>query len=50
MNLEFGIWNQLPMIWLILIFVVSIIPAFAARQPIEEKVVVTANAYMGVIF
>lgn len=33
------------MIWLILIFVFSGIPAFAAQQPIEEKVVVTANAY-----
>jgi len=33
------------MIWFILIFVFSVIPAFAAQQPIEEKVVVTANAY-----
>jgi outer membrane cobalamin receptor len=33
------------MIWLALIFIFSVIPAFAAQQPIEEKVVVTANAY-----
>jgi iron complex outermembrane receptor protein len=33
------------MIWLALIFVFSAIPAFAVQQPIEEKVVVTANAY-----
>ncbi len=41
--MESGI--NLSMIWLTLIFVFSVIPAFAAQQPIEEKVVVTANAY-----
>ena len=33
------------MIWLSLIFCFIAIPAFAVQQPIEEKVVVTANAY-----
>ena len=33
------------MIWLALIFLFLAIPAFAVQQPIEEKVVVTANAY-----
>lgn len=33
------------MIWLSLIILFSIIPAFAAQQPMEERVVVTANAY-----
>jgi vitamin B12 transporter len=33
------------MIWLALIFVFCAIPVFAVQQPIEEKVVVTANAY-----
>jgi outer membrane cobalamin receptor len=33
------------MIWLTLIFVFGAIPALAVQQPIEEKVVVTANAY-----
>jgi outer membrane cobalamin receptor len=50
MDLESGIWNlefgtNLSMICLALIFVFWVFPAFAAQQPIEEKVVVTANAY-----
>jgi len=45
MNLESRISNPFSMIWLALIFVFSAIPAFAVQQPIEEKVVVTANAY-----
>jgi iron complex outermembrane receptor protein len=44
-NLEFRILKPFYMIWLALIFVFSDIPAFAVQQPIEEKVVVTANAY-----
>jgi vitamin B12 transporter len=33
------------MVWLILLIFFPVIPAFAAQQPIEERVVVTANSY-----
>jgi outer membrane cobalamin receptor len=45
-NFESRICNRTCFIrWLVLAAVFSVIPAFAAQQPIEEKVVVTANAY-----
>ena len=45
-NFESRICNRTCFIlWLALAAVFSVIPAFAAQQPIEEKVVVTANAY-----
>ncbi len=44
-NFESRISNRLSGIRLVLLFSFSALPSFAEQQPIEEKVVVTANAY-----
>jgi outer membrane cobalamin receptor len=45
-NLESRILSRFRnMVWLILLIFFPVIPAMAAQQPIEERVVVTANPY-----
>ena len=54
-DFEFGIWNRRSEIGINFhdfacpATVFWAVPVFAAQQPIEEKVVVTANAYPGAL-